>query len=124
MIKAISALRLAVADVARSVDFYKRLGFIEVPGGGPSREVRSNWFRIRLEPRRAQRGSSGVRICISVDDVETYAKHLASIGVEMSRETEGKTDELVVTDPDGYTLLFFATKGAAQSGEAAHRTRS
>lgn len=124
MIKAISGLRLAVADADRSVDFYKRLGFIEVPGGGPSREVRSNWFRIRFEPRRAQRGSDGMRICISVDDIETYAKHLAGIGVETSRETAGKTDELVITDPDGHSLLFFATKGSAQSGEAAHRTRS
>ena len=49
MIKAVSALRLAVADVERSLAFYKMLGFQEVPTEGAAREVRSNWFRIRLE---------------------------------------------------------------------------
>ena len=124
MIKAVSALRLAVADVEKSLDFYKRIGFLEIPGDGPAREVRSNWFRIRLEPRGGQRGSTGVRICVSVDDVDAYAEQLSRDGIKMSREAAGKNDELVVMDPDGYSLLFFATKGAAQSGAAAHRERS
>ena len=90
MIKAISALRLAVADVERSLDFYKALGFQEIPGDGPSREVRSNWFRIRFERRESPRGSSGLRICISVDEIEAYAAHLESKGMQMSREAAGK----------------------------------
>lgn len=124
MIKAVSALRLAVSNVDKSLQFYKKLGFLEIPGDGPSREVRSNWFRIRLELRAAARGSEGVRICISVDDVDAYAAELKSKGIKGTREPAGKTEELVVTDPDGYSLLFFATKGAAQSGAAAHRSRS
>jgi len=28
-----------------------------------------------------------------------------------------------VTDPDGYTLLFFETKGTAQKSEKAHQVR-
>ena len=120
MIKAVSALRLAVADVDRSLAFYKMLGFQEVPLEGADREVRSNWFRIRLEGRKSQRGSQGLRVCISVDDVEGVAKHLASKGVEMRRESAGKSTELVVADPDGYTLLFFQTKGVAQKSEKAH----
>lgn len=123
MIKAVSALRLAVADVDRSLDFYKRLGFQEVPGDTPWREVRSNWFRIRLESRPAERGSAGLRICISVDDVDAYAAHLKSSRIQISREPAGKSEELVITDPDGYSLLFFATKGAAQKSEASHRAR-
>jgi catechol 2,3-dioxygenase-like lactoylglutathione lyase family enzyme len=124
VIKAVSALRLAVADVERSLDFYKTLGFLEIPGDGPTREVRSNWFRIRLERRDAARGSTGLRICISIDDIETYAAHLESQGIRMSREPAGKSQELVVSDPDGYSLLFFATKGSAQRSEAAHRAAS
>ncbi|HEY6116464.1 MAG TPA: VOC family protein [Candidatus Dormibacteraeota bacterium] len=124
MIKAVSSLRLAVAEVDRSLDFYKRLGFQEIPGDGSSREVRSNWFRIRLEPRRAQKGSTGLRIGISVDDIEEYASHLEGEGIEAAREQAGKSTELVVTDPDGYSLLFFATKGVAQKSEASHRERS
>ena len=124
MIKAVSALRLAVADVDRSLDFYKGLGFQEIPGDGSSREVRSNWFRIRLEPRPADRGSAGLRICISVEDVEAYAAHLKTSGIKVSREVAGKSEELVVADPDGYSLLFFATKGTAQKSEAAHQARS
>ena len=124
MIKAVSALRLAVADVDRSLDFYRRLGFQEIAGEGPSREVRSNWFRIRLERRPAERGSAGLRICISVDDVEAYAAHLESSGINVSREVAGKSQELLVADPDGYSLLFFATKGTAQKSEAAHQARS
>ena len=121
MIKAVSALRLAVADVERSLDFYKALGFQEIPGDGPTREVRSNWFRIRLESRDSARGSAGVRICISVDDINAYGEHLESRGIRPSRETAGKAQELVVADPDGYSLLFFATRGSAQKAEASHR---
>ena len=123
MIKAVSALRLAVADVDRSLAFYKMLGFQEVPMEGPAREVRSNWFRIRLESRKSQHGSAGLRVCISVDDVEELAADLASKGVEARREPAGKSTELVVTDPDGYTLLFFQTKGSAQKSEKAHQAR-
>lgn len=124
MIKAVSALRLAVADVDRSLDFYKTLGFQEIPGDGPAREVRSNWFRIRLESRRSSRGSSGLRIGISVDDIDEYSAFLERKGISMTRESAGKSEELVVTDPDGYSLLFFATKGVAQKSAASHRERS
>jgi catechol 2,3-dioxygenase-like lactoylglutathione lyase family enzyme len=124
VIKAVSALRLAVADVERSLDFYTALGFQEIPGDGPTREVRSNWFRIRLESRESARGSVGLRICISVDEIEAYAAHLESTGIPMSREAAGKGQELVVVDPDGYSLLFFATRGGAQKSEASHRSAS
>jgi len=125
VIKAVSALRLAVADVERSLAFYKMLGFQEVPAvGGTVREVRSNWFRIRLEDRQSKRGSVGLRVCISIDDVEAFAAQLARHGVEARSEVAGKSTELVVTDPDGYTLLFFQTKGAAQKSEKSHRASS
>jgi len=124
MIKAVSALRLAVSDVRRSLDFYLTLGFQEIPGNGPSREVRSNWFRIRLESRESAGGSAGLRICVSVEDIDAYAAHLESNGIRMSREAAGKSYELVVVDPDGYSLLFFATKGSAQRSEASHRAAS
>ena len=124
VIKAVSALRLAVADVERSVDFYKGLGFQVIPNDGPTREVRSNWFRIRFESRESVRGSAGLRICVSVDEIEAYAALLESKGIPMSREAVGKGQELVVVDPDGYSLLFFATKGSAQKSEASHQPAS
>lgn len=124
MIKAVSALRLAVTDVNRSLAFYKKLGFLEVPGTGPAREVRSNWFRIRFEKRGSARGNAGLRICISVDDVDQYASQLKRQRIPMSIEPVGKGHELVVSDPDGYSLLFFATKGVAQKSEASHRPAS
>ena len=89
-----------------------------------TREVRSNWFRIRLEDRQSKRGSVGLRVCISIDDVEAFAAQLARHGVEARSEVAGKSTELVVTDPDGYTLLFFQTKGAAQKSEKSHRAPS
>jgi catechol 2,3-dioxygenase-like lactoylglutathione lyase family enzyme len=124
VIKAVSALRLAVSDVGRSLDFYKALGFQEIPGDGPTREVRSNWFRIRLESRESPRGSAGLRVCMSVDDVGAYAALLESKGIQVTREVAGKSQELVVVDPDGYSLLFFATKGSAQKSDASHRAAS
>jgi len=123
VIKAVSALRLAVADVDRSLAFYTMLGFQTVPTEGAAREVRSNWFRIRLESRKSQRGSVGLRVCISVDDVDELAAYLAGKGVKARREPAGKSTELVVTDPDNYTLLFFQTKGSAQKSEKAHQAR-
>ena len=124
VIKAVSALRLAVADVERSLAFYKMLGFREVPTEGAAREVRSNWFRIRLEGRQSKPGSVGLRVCISVDDVETFGAHLARHRVKARSEAAGKSTELVVTDPDGYTLLFFQTKGSAQKSEKSHQASS
>ena len=124
MIKAVSALRLAVVDVERSLNFYKTLGFQEVPGEGPAREVRSNWFRIRLENREPAHGSEGLRVCVSVDDVDGYAAHLESNGILVARETAGKSQELIVADPDGYSLLFFATKGSAQKSQRSHQPAS
>src|SRR5207247_11189400 len=100
------------------------LGFQEVPMEGAAREVRSNWFRIRLQGRKSKRGSVGLRVCISVDDVETFAAHLASHGIEARSETAGKSTELVATDPDGYSLLFFQTKGSAQKSEKSHQQSS
>ena len=97
------------------------LGFQEVPTEGDAREVRSNWFRIRLESRQSKSGSVGLRVCISVDDVETFAAHLARHHVKAHSEAAGKSTELVVTDPDGYTLLFFQTKGSAQKSEKSHQ---
>jgi catechol 2,3-dioxygenase-like lactoylglutathione lyase family enzyme len=124
VIKAVSAVRLAVSDVGRSLDFYKTLGFQEIPGDGPAREVRSNWFRIRLESRESALGSAGVRICMSVEDIGAYAAHLEGKGIRMTREAAGKSQELVVVDPDGYSLLFFATRGSAQRSETSHRAAS
>jgi len=121
MIKAVSALRLAVADIPRSVEFYKKLGFLEIPGDGPSREVRSNWFRIRFEKREGDKGGTGVRICLSVDDIEACAGTLKRNGIRATSEPAGKSHELLVMDPDHYSLLFFATKGSAQKSEASHR---
>ena len=123
MIKAVSALRLAVADPQRSVDFYKKLGFQEIPDG-TVREVRSNWFRIRFEKRGSARAGGGPRICVSVDDVDDYAAQLKKEHIPVSREQAGKSQELLVADPDGYSLLFFATKGTAQKSEASHRPKS
>lgn len=58
----------------------------KVPTEGPAREVRSNWFRIQLEGRKSGRGSVGLRVCISVDDADEFAAHLASKGVKARLE--------------------------------------
>ena len=109
MIKAVSALRLAVADVERSLAFYKMLGFQEVPTEGDAREVRSNWFRIRLESRQSKSGSVGLRVCISVDDVETFAAHLATTSKPIAKPRERAPNWSLPT-PTGTPCCFSRPK--------------
>jgi hypothetical protein len=56
-------------------------------------------------------------------NVDEFAAHLASKGVAARREPAAKSTELIVTDPDDYTLLFFQTKGSAQKSEKAHQAQ-
>ncbi len=48
VIKAVSALRLAVADVQRSLAFYEKLGFTELPGDGGEASHRPKGERLNM----------------------------------------------------------------------------
>ena len=116
---------LSVADVAASTEWYtSKIGFtsvftLPVPGGGIAM-AHLRWRKyadLLLVPDSGPHATprpKGVGITLSflVDatSVDDMAANLANIGVEM---VEGpvtrpwNTREIVVRDPDDYTLVFF-----------------
>ena len=108
MIKSVASLTLHVSDPERSEKFYRELGFLESKPSQEGREVRLNWFRIRLVPMKKLGGpgftrGAGIHICVSVDDLDDLRKKLKKLGLEPSVHEK----DLLVSDPDGYQLLFF-----------------
>jgi Glyoxalase/Bleomycin resistance protein/Dioxygenase superfamily len=106
-----------VADVQRSIDFYKLLG-MEVRGCLKSSGGNLQWAHITCERAdlmfaRATEpvvpGQQAVLFYLYSPDLVTLREHLISAGIQVSAMTypdympEG---EVRVEDPDGYTLLI------------------
>jgi catechol 2,3-dioxygenase-like lactoylglutathione lyase family enzyme len=112
MLEKISAVTLATADMARAVDFYRRLGF-EVLHGGPdgdftSFRVGDGYLNLALRPGYAA-GSPWGRIIFYVTDVD--AVHAAAIDAGLRPDTAPRDAEwheryFHIFDPDGHELSF------------------
>ncbi len=117
---------LAVADVAASVEWYtERVGFASVfslprPGGGIAMEhLRWRKFaELLLAPDAGpaddgRRKGVGIVLSFMADSepVDDMAAELASRGVDISEGPVTRpwsVRDIVVLDPDGYRLVFFA----------------
>jgi catechol 2,3-dioxygenase-like lactoylglutathione lyase family enzyme len=122
MLKSVSSLLLYVEDLARSKDFYSKLGFIIHEETDKQIVVRLNWFKIQLiDQTKAEfkkdfteiEKGAGTFTYISVEDVDDYYKDIVSKGIKPSSEPkdwEWGNREFVVKDPDGYRYVFFKAK--------------
>ena len=109
-----------VADLDRSIDFYRRLGFEEL-GRKPIRDEAINAFlglpgdgaRLELtynvghdEPYEL--GTGYGHIALAVDDLDGALERLAAHGIEPEkppyRVSEGGSRLCFVRDPDGYRI--------------------
>jgi len=115
---------LAVRDVARSRNFYQRLGFAviaQLPPSGPAEWLRLQrdgvalliWNQIIAPPEiLAAMGTlrgAGNAIRIAVSDVDRLAREFIEDGVTLQRAPETMPDgvrELSIADPDGFLLEF------------------
>jgi lactoylglutathione lyase len=118
---------LGVADVARSVAFYERLGFerIEVePADGSFSwaELAFRGSRLMLQEigglaghlpgiaRKPAPPSHAIVLRVgSADDADALYRSLAGLGLEAQtslRRTHYGTTEFSIVDPDGYVLLI------------------
>lgn len=114
-----AALRIEIfpADLDRSVEFYRQLGFDPLKrddGPPPYAYLRLGSVRIgaleadRVDPARRAL-PTGTEIVIEVADITTYRDRVVDAGIELEcdlgQRPWGLTDFRVL-DPDGYYLRF------------------
>lgn len=119
-IESISAVTLAVADMARSVAFYESLGF-ERRYGGPDEGFTSycvgdGFLNLQLDPAHAPRHGIWGRVIFWVDDVDgVHARALAAglrPGTEPADAPWGER-YFHLLDPDGHELSFARPLGGS-----------
>lgn len=110
-IEALSAITLATADMARSVDFYEALGFVRT-FGGPGASFTSfafgpSFLNLTAENRGPIRWWG--RVIFHVSDVDVmYAKALAAGLTPSFAPADASWGERYfhLIDPDGHELSF------------------
>lgn len=95
--------------------FYEGLGFIVTNRDASSVALRLNWFWLEFykQDRTALKDEKGQFLYISVDDVDAFHQELLEKGFqagESPHDTPAGRREFLLTDPDGYQLVFFKKK--------------
>ena len=110
MIQLISAATFAVRDMARSVEFYQKLGF-ELLYGGESATVSSlkageAFVNLSADPSYEHRWWG--RVIFRVDDVDAHHQALQAQGLILESPRDAAWGERFfhITDPDGHELSF------------------
>ena len=119
MIKRLHSTLFYVADLARTADFYEKLGF-PVQRFEEALRVKIGDFTLAFldenkTPIKNESGAQpkglGIYTDVEVDDVDAYFKSLQEKGIRTSTEPRdwpwGKR-EFVVRDPDRYKLVFYS----------------
>ena len=106
----ISAVTLAVTNMARSVEFYRKVG-LELSYGGEDAGFTS--FRLGRDSLNLVLASSGGpgwwgRAILQVDGVDDLYRALKDRGLEPESPSDGEWGERYfhITDPDGHELSF------------------
>ncbi len=109
-IQHISAVTLAVQDMAQSVDFYRKLELELLYGGEHSSFTvfRASEGYINLRPISSQDGSRSSRIIVLVEEVDSLYSKLKERGLEHESPRDGDLVErfFYLKDPDGHELSF------------------
>ena len=106
----ISAVTLAVRDMAESVAFYARLG-LEVEYGGanaPFTTIRAgqSFINLRQEPACAHHG--GTRVILRVQGVDALHRNLVEKGLAPAEPRDAEWGEryFELSDPQGVVISF------------------
>lgn len=110
MIQHISAVTFAVSDMARSIEFYKKLGFELVYGGDCAAfsSLKAGQAFVNLMASSDYEHRRWTRAIFRVDDVDEHYRGLRAQGRELQVPTDAPWGErfFYVTDPDGHELSF------------------
>jgi catechol 2,3-dioxygenase-like lactoylglutathione lyase family enzyme len=111
MIQHISAVTFVVHDMARSIEFYRKLGFEMLYGGGDDTEFSTMkageaFVNLSLDPRYQHR--SWGRVIFRVDDVDGLHRALQVRGLILESPRDAAWGERFfhLSDPDGHELSF------------------
>ena len=110
MIRHISAVTFAVRDMARSIEFYRKLGLELVYGGDhaafSSLKAGEAFVNLTVSPAYEHRWWG--RCIFRVDDVDAHHRMLQAQGLTAESPTNASWGERFfhVTDPDGHELSF------------------
>ncbi len=109
-IEHISAVTLAVRDMARAVAFYQKLGFELVYGGRHAAfsSLKAGDDFINLAVKRSYEGEWWGRIIFRTEDAEAQYRALqaAKLKPENPRDAPWGERFFHITDPDGHELSF------------------
>lgn len=113
MIESINAVTLAVSEMARSVAFYRALGFELVTGGTDAAfttfGVGSGFLNLQLDAAHAPVPAIWGRVIFHVDDVDVMHARVLHAGLTPATEpSDAPWGERYfhVRDPDGHELSF------------------
>ncbi|MBU1088696.1 VOC family protein [Patescibacteria group bacterium] len=116
MIKRIHSTLFQVKDFDKTAEFYKNLGFDIQKSNDTIRIIFGNYRFAFIKEKDEVKNSveskgTGISIFFEVDNIDNYYQALQAKSITLSSEPKdqpwGKR-ELMVTDPDGYKLVFFS----------------
>ena len=112
IVNGISAVTFAISDMARSVQFYKSIGFELIYGGQTSEfssfRAAAQYLNLTTEKTDNKIGFRG-RVIFHVDDVDGMYHHMTAVGLAPEFEPRDATwgeRYFHITDPDGHELSF------------------
>jgi len=126
------APQLLVDDLARSIDFYKKLGFtFGAPWEGFYAIGEVDGFELHLKeaPKHAderiwRRDNEHLDAAAGVDGIEAFYERCVANGATILRPlapTEWGTKDFYIEDPDGNVISFGGRPSAATSDAPARR---
>ena len=109
-VQKISAVTFAVRDMARSVAFYRRLGF-QLKFGGPDARfttLQSGDAYVNLAVDAGYGPRWWGRVVFRLDDVDAYHRSLVESGLKPEAPCDASWGERYfrLADPDGHDLSF------------------
>jgi catechol 2,3-dioxygenase-like lactoylglutathione lyase family enzyme len=109
-LKSISGVVYTVKDISITATFYESIGFRVGKQENNTVTVYVNWFWVEFHQDTAVvPATGGSSLYISVDGVDAAYEELKAKPITVDAPAPGTQGrrEMVVTDPDGYKLVFF-----------------
>lgn len=124
MLRNINILGFYVSDLARTAEFYAKLGFVKTHNDSTIVEFTLGSTKLQFMDREVSRKQgekftkeafaepkgTGLYINIEVDKIDEYYQSLRTQGLEPSTEPRNWPwghREFVIRDPDRYKLVFY-----------------
>ncbi len=113
-VSSVSGLVLLVKDLKKTTKFYEDLGFRPGKGNDKSQTMYVNWYWVefvKVNNFKAT-GNDSQFIYLSVLDLDETHKELKAKGLKPTEPQEFPSGrrEVMISDPDGYKLVFFSKK--------------